>query len=744
MKHSIVKRSILLMAVLCLLLTACGRNKPKQDTADPTDLVQTETADSTESVQKETTAQEPEETLESEPAETEENAQRMPWEADGAKQPEEYTLEEYEGLTADQRKAFRNYLGSAGYAAWLEQAEEAIEPEEIPWNKSGAKQPKDYSWAEYQALSEKQKKAFMEHLGPQGLENWLEKTQNSQTANPWEQPGAKKPNQYSWAEYQALTQKQKEAFAAYLGSAGFQSWLNGGQVVNDVHPWEKPGAKRADRYTWEEYEALTSAQKKAFRNHLGTGGFEAWLEKVQEEESPWEESGAKQPGDYTWEEYLALNATQKNAFQEYLGARGYEQWLEKVLDQDADMPWKEPDAKQPRDYTWKDYQNLTEAQQVAFREHLGKNATLTWLRTITELPWEKPKAKQPEEYTLKEYEDLKDPQQLAFRVWMGEAEFDVWLLDAQNPPEANPWEKAGAKQPQEYTLKEYELLTAAQQMAFQRHMGVQGFESWLKKFQSSQERNPWDTPGAKRPQDYSLAEYEALTKAQQTAFQNYLGAQEYQAWLSKVQSAQETNPWEKPGAKQPAEYTMAEFEALTAGQQMAFQNYLGEKDFEAWLNAAQNPQEPNPWDEPGAKQPQDYTMAEFEALTAGQQVAFQNYLGSDAFNAWLEKTQNQPVKNPWDEPGAKQPADYTMAEFEALTTAQQMAFQNYLGQADFEAWLSKVEDRPESNPWESPGAKQPEEYTMEEFETLTAAQQMAFQNYLGAEGFEAWLNRVTG
>ena len=79
-----------------------------------------------------------------------------------------------------------------------------------------------------------------------------------------------------------------------------------------------------------------------------------------------------------------------------------------------------------------------------------------------------------------------------------------------------------------------------------------------------------------------------------------------------------------------------------------------------------------------------------------------------------------------------------------MTAAQQMAFQNYLGAEGFEAWLNRVQNQTEQNPWEEPGAKKPEDYTYEEFEALTGAQQIAFQNYLGEAGFEAWLNRVLG
>ena len=309
-----------------------------------------------------------------------------------------------------------------------------------------------------------------------------------------------------------------------------------------------------------------------------------------------------------------------------------------------------------------------------------------------------------------------------------------------------PWEEKGAKQPEDYTWEEYEALTAQQQKAFRDFLG-DDFAKWLDSVREEAEIPPWDEPGAKQPEDYTWEEYEALTAAQQMAFQKYLGEKGFEDWQSKVQKDLETNPWDEPGAKQPKDYTWEEFEALTAAQQMAFQKHLGEKGFEDWLNKVQEkPAAENPWEQPGAKQPKDYTWAEFEALTAAQQMAFQDYLGEAGFEEWLEKIQMETGKHPWELPGGKKPQDYTWEEFEALTAAQQMAFQNYLGAEGFETWLNKVQEQEQSaaNPWEVPGAKQPEDYTYEEFEALTAAQQIAFQNHLGEEAFEAWLNRVLG
>lgn len=311
---------------------------------------------------------------------------------------------------------------------------------------------------------------------------------------------------------------------------------------------------------------------------------------------------------------------------------------------------------------------------------------------------------------------------------------------------AMPWDEAGAKQPADYTWEEYEALTGPQQQVFRDCLGTDGYTVWLDGMRKHANIKPWDELGAKQPADYSWEEYEELTTAQQIAFQRYLDLEAFSEWLYRVQSQMEDIPWNEPGAKQPADYTWAEFENLTGAQQMLFQYHLGAENFSKWMENAQTQVETNPWDAPGAKQPADYTIAEFEALTGSQQMAFQNHLGAAAFDSWLKKDQDQSQSkaNPWDAPGAKQPAEYTMGEFEALTASQKMDFQNYLGSAGFDAWLNKYQSQMEANPWDTPGAKQPAEYTWEEFEALAGAQQMAFQNHLGAEDFETWLNMAQG
>ena len=78
MKRRFLKRSLLLLLALsCLLLAACGKEKPVDFTTAPL---------------------EQEESQMTQPSETGEVDNLMPWEKEGAKHPAEYTLEEYEAL----------------------------------------------------------------------------------------------------------------------------------------------------------------------------------------------------------------------------------------------------------------------------------------------------------------------------------------------------------------------------------------------------------------------------------------------------------------------------------------------------------------------------------------------------------------------------------------------------------------------------------------------------------------------
>ena len=310
------------------------------------------------------------------------------------------------------------------------------------------------------------------------------------------------------------------------------------------------------------------------------------------------------------------------------------------------------------------------------------------------------------------------------------------------------------KHPSQYTWEDYLAMSDAEKEEFRRSFGSDDiFKAWLEKAQKVngseiQDVLPWEN-GGKQPQDYTWEEFENLSAELQMAFQkSFESIDDFDAWMQNAQyqmEVQEINPPWLNGGKQPEQYTWEEFEALTAAQQMLFQSAFENPDaFEAWMIRAQGGDVLElPW-ENGGKQPKDYTWAEFEALSAEQQMAFQSSFDSpDDFEVWFDNAQPV-VKMPWEN-GGKQPKDYTWDEFEALTAEQQMAFQNSFGSLEaFDAWLQKAQGSGDSTsiPWEN-GGKQPDQYTWAEFEALSAELQMIFQNsFENFEEFEAWLERV--
>lgn len=271
-----------------------------------------------------------------------------------------------------------------------------------------------------------------------------------------------------------------------------------------------------------------------------------------------------------------------------------------------------------------------------------------------------------------------------------------------------------------------------------------------------EEKLPWEGNG-KQPSEYTWEEFEALTQNQQMAFQySFASEGAFDEWLQSAQPVETVKidvPWEN-GGKQPEQYTWEEFENLTADQQMVFQHYFENVDaFEKWRQSVTSePVEETtkidaPW-ENGGKQPEQYTWEEFEALTADQQMIFQNYFDNvEAFDRWLQSVTAGTVEEtvspalPWLV-GGKHPTQYTWEEYEQLTAEQQMAFQDCFGRIElFDQWMKRVHPDNTAAPTENTNGAVL--YTWEEFENLTAEQQMIFQNsFKSIEEFDAWLQKA--
>ncbi len=239
---------------------------------------------------------------------------------------------------------------------------------------------------------------------------------------------------------------------------------------------------------------------------------------------------------------------------------------------------------------------------------------------------------------------------------------------------------------------------------------------------------------------YTWEEFEQMSVEDQAAFQESFGSlDDFEHWRVSVQATRIDIPWNN-GGKQPGEYTLAEYEALSDTLQVLFENsFASRADFEAWMLAAQYADIGIPWVEEG-RLPADYTWAEFEALTAQQQILFQNSFDSiDEFDRWL--TQAQPEETvPAIDTGDKALSDYTWEEFEAMTAAEQMSFQNsFESLEDFDRWMQDARSEASNLPWDN-GGKRPEDYTWAEFEALAPDQQIIFQSSFAEEnGFELWL-----
>lgn len=365
-------------------------------------------------------------------------------------------------------------------------------------------------------------------------------------------------------------------------------------------------------------------------------------------------------------------------------------------------------------------------------------------------PWENG-GKQPVEYTYEEFLALTPGQQMAFQNSFGSLEaFDEWLQNAQGMvTEELPWENGG-KQPSEFTYAEFEALSPAQQIAFQKSFqSEEAFDRWLKEARYAGVELPWEN-GGKQPDEYTYQEYEALTDLQKSAFREHFESLDaFNDWLLRVCVEQEELPWEN-GGKRPEAYTYEEFEKLTPGQQIAFQNSFQSADgFSQWVQRVKPQIEESGADKSwngNGKRPEDYTYAEFAALSPAQQIAFQlSFSSAEAFDKWLQKAKPQDSEEqlPWEN-GGKQPKDYTYEEFEKLSPGLQIAFQNsFASLEEFDEWLQREKYTERSLPWEN-GGKQPSEYTYEEFVALSPAHQIAFQNSFGSiEAFDQWLTANT-
>ena len=93
---------------------------------------------------------------------------------------------------------------------------------DIPWE-NGGKQPKEYTWEEFEALDAPEQMAFQNSFDSiEDFDEWLQKAQSGDLSNPWEN-GGKKPEEYTWEEFEALAPEQQMAFQNSMED--FEEWF---------------------------------------------------------------------------------------------------------------------------------------------------------------------------------------------------------------------------------------------------------------------------------------------------------------------------------------------------------------------------------------------------------------------------------------------------------------------------------------------------------------------------------------
>ena len=345
----------------------------------------------------------------------------------------------------------------------------------------------------------------------------------------------------------------------------------------------------------------------------------------------------KPSGVLSWEEYLDLSLEEQDAFfQTFESAEAFEKWMESVKPTETTTPvlsWDKP-GKKPNAYTWEEYAALSREDQEAFFLWFDSvDAFEQWMESVKPVdttdtvPTEAPTT-EPEE-TQKPTDPSKPTQ-------------------PTKPTE--PTKPDGfSKLPSKYTWAEYQALSPEKQEIFFQWFGsVEAFEQWMesvKPAETEPQGPTWNKPG-KKPNEYTWAEYEALSREDQDAFfQWFDSTAAFEQWMESAKPA-ETEPttptWNKPG-KKPNEYTWAEYEALTMQEQDAFFLWFGSIDaFERWMNAVKPTEDTTPDDDwvDAAKQPNEYTWEEYQALSPEEKDAFFLWFGSvEAFESWMESVQ---------------------------------------------------------------------------------------------------------
>lgn len=102
-----------------------------------------------------------------------------PWEL-GERSPDQYSLSEFKALSDSQKEMFFEWFESdEAFDKWFSIAEYEETYGELPWN-HGGKKPDEYTWNEFQKLSDSQQEMFFEWFdNEESFDSWMSNTNKS-------------------------------------------------------------------------------------------------------------------------------------------------------------------------------------------------------------------------------------------------------------------------------------------------------------------------------------------------------------------------------------------------------------------------------------------------------------------------------------------------------------------------------------------------------------------------------------
>lgn len=143
--------------------------------------------------------------------------------------------------------------------------------------------------------------------------------------------------------------------------------------------------KDAQSYTWEDYQKLSAEEKATFPDKFNTmDEYNEWYSKVSSASNVdnFDNNDDKQvtkvtdinikgkkASDYTWDDYQKLSNDEKAVFPDYFESmEAYKDWYKKAKEE-AGKNNIDLAGKKAEEYTWKDYEKLSLDEKAVFPDY---------------------------------------------------------------------------------------------------------------------------------------------------------------------------------------------------------------------------------------------------------------------------------------------------------------------------------------------------------------------------------------